>query len=75
MINPQVLQLLATAAVVVAVLSGALAAAAHLAHLRLPDHAGGWALLARVLLAVMTTAGVVALVADHPEVWHLVLGA
>jgi hypothetical protein len=74
MINPQAVQLIATAAVVVAVVSGTLAGAAYLGHLRLADRHGACASLSRMLLAVMTTAGLVALVADHPGVWQLALG-
>lgn len=72
MISTEASQLVATIAVAVAVVSGALAGAACLVNLRLRDRDGGYALLARQFLAVMTTAGMVALVADHAAVWHLV---
>ncbi len=73
MISAWASQLVAT--VTVPVVSDAMAGAAHLVFLRLPDRGGRCALLARQPVAVMTTAEVVPLVAGHPAVGHLALSA
>lgn len=90
MVSSEALQLVSTAAVAVAVLSGGLFVTfTLLVHVGLAgrlgaavmgadaDHpTGRWAAwLARLFLAVCTTAGLVALVADHPAVWRLAPGA
>ncbi len=89
MTSPKSLELVASTAVTLAVLNAALfAVTALLVHSGLAARIGAavmgadedqptdrWASwLARLFLAVFTTAGLIALVADHPAVWQLAPG-